>query len=189
MANKKKDPHVENQDLPTLFSRPGHLVRRLHQICSSIFIDHARDFNLTAVQLATLQTVANRPGIDQATLGKIVALDRQNASNLVARMCARGLLERKNKNRRAHSLYITRAGAFMVQQMMRRAAGIDEKILEPLSISERKTLLTLLKKLTTENNELSRAPVSEQHLENATGKVPARPKTKRSRRAGLGERK
>lgn len=171
MADKKIEPLVKNQDLPTLFSRPGHLVRRLHQICSSIFIDHARDLNLTAVQLATLQTVANRPGIDQATLGKIVALDRQNASNLVSRLCTRGLLERRNKNKRAHSLYITRTGAFLVQQMMRRAAGIDEKILEPLSPLERKTLLKLLKKLTTENNELSRAPVSEQQLENADIKV------------------
>lgn len=168
MTEKKNGSSAAYQDLTTLFRRPGHLVRRLHQICSSIFIDHARDLNLTAVQLATLQTVSSQPGIDQATLGKIVALDRQNASNLVSRLCERGLLERRNKDKRAHSLFITKKGTSIVQQMMHRAPAIDQKILEPLSVSESEMLLRLLTKLTTENNDLSRAPINQQQLEAIT---------------------
>src|SRR5690606_17978471 len=74
---------------------PGHLVRRLHQICVSVFLDEARDFQLTHIQYAALQAIHHTPGIDQVSLGRMVALDRQTTSNVIKRLAEKGLVEKK----------------------------------------------------------------------------------------------
>lgn len=139
-------------------NHPGHLVRRLHQICVAVFLDSARDYNLTHVQFATLMAIDRFPGIDQTRVGKLVALDRQTTSNVVTRLHQNGLIERTRKDMRTNALHITGAGRALIDVMTPRTERIDETILSPLSPDERATLMVLLKKLVEGNNELSRAP-------------------------------
>lgn len=139
-------------------NHPGHLVRRLHQICVAVFLDAAKAYNLTHVQFATLVAIEQFPDIDQTNVAKLVALDRQTVSNVVKRLCEHGLIERKHKDKRTYSLQITGAAKALIEVMQPRIADIDNIILGPLSASERETLMYLLKKLVNENNELSRAP-------------------------------
>lgn len=158
-GTKMTKPRTPILDLIALRDRPGHLARRLHQICTSIFLNETKDLNLTAVQMAALQTIALQPGIEQVTLGRLVAMDRQNASNLVSRLTARGLIDKKAKDKRTHALYITEEGLSLVEEVQTRVQAIDDKILSPLTNSEKDVFLKLLSKLTSENNELSRAPI------------------------------
>lgn len=139
-------------------NHPGHLVRRLHQICVAVFLDAAKDYNLTHVQFATLLAIERFPGIDQTRVAKLVALDRQTTSNVVTRLSQNGLIERKRKDKRTNALYITGAGRALIDVMQPRIGGIDEIILGPLSSEERDVLMLLLKKLVESNNDLSRAP-------------------------------
>jgi DNA-binding MarR family transcriptional regulator len=123
-----------------------------------VFLEAAKEYKLTNIQFAILLTVEQSPGIDQARLGRLVALDRQTTSNVVTRLAQYGLIERKSKNKRTHALQITGAARALIQVMRPRMAGIDDTILGPLSADEREVLMGLLKKLVTSNNELSRAP-------------------------------
>jgi DNA-binding MarR family transcriptional regulator len=148
-------------DLPSdlkILYRPGPLVRRLHQIAVSVFLTHAKDFDLTPIQYGSLQVVENFPGIHQAGLGKLLALDRQTVSNVVQRLCDKGLLDRRERNARTSALYTTGAARALTQVMQERLAIVDEIILGPLDAVEREIFMRLLQKLVESNNELSRAP-------------------------------
>lgn len=139
-------------------NHPGHLARRLHQICVAVFLDAAKDYNLTHIQFATLLAIERFPGIDQTRVAKLVALDRQTASNVLTRLHQNGLIERRPKDKRTNALQITGAGRALIDVMQPRIQGIDDIILGPLSTGEREVLMVLLQKLVNSNNDLSRAP-------------------------------
>src|SRR5258707_124441 len=67
-----------------LWSRPGYLVRRLHQIHSALFAEECKKFNLTPVQYGLLTVLRHHPGSDQVTIGKEVGIDRTNAAEVLA---------------------------------------------------------------------------------------------------------
>lgn len=141
-----------------MFEEPGHVVRRLHQISVSLFLDQVRGLDVTQVQFAALVAIEAFPGIDQTSLAKAVALDRTTISNVVRRLQHKALIRRERRNRRTNALYITGAGRAMVQAVSPRAAEVGRKLLAPLSPQEQSDLMALLGKLVYENNALSRAP-------------------------------
>jgi DNA-binding MarR family transcriptional regulator len=131
--------------------RPGHLVRRLHQIATSVFAFYGNDYGLTALQYVTLVIVETFPGIDQSGVGRLAALDRTTTSDVVRRLAAKGLLDRKQAKRKT-SLYLTGAGRGVIYAMDAVIDKIDEVILAPLDAKERGTLIELLSKLQDEND-------------------------------------
>jgi len=129
-------------------------------ISVSLFLEHAKELDITQVQLASLVIADTYPGIDQTSLSKAAALDRQTTSNVVSRLVTKGLLRRTEGERRTKRLYLTGAGQAIIEAVRPRVAPIRELMLQPLSETERQQFLKLLKKLVHENNELSRAPFS-----------------------------
>ena len=144
-----------------LHSSPGPLIRRSHQIGLSIFADRFKDLDMTPLQFSIMWTVENRPGLDQATLARSVALDTATCSNIVTRLDTRGYLQREvnPENKRAKLVFLTAKG----RKLLARAKGpmdyVQKKLIEPLSAEERKVFLHCLQKLVDSNNELSRAPM------------------------------
>ena len=141
-----------------LFEHPGHLIRRLHQISVSIFLSEATKYDLTQTQYGCLTLVDFYPGIDQSSLGRAVALDRQTVSNLVRRLIQKGLLRREPKNRRNSALFVTGAGKALHHAMRDRLEVVDKTLLSPLNPDEQYIFQKLLTTLVTELNSLSRAP-------------------------------
>jgi DNA-binding MarR family transcriptional regulator len=139
-------------------AHPGHYIRRLHQISVSVFLKEAEDYGLTQVQFAALVSIAAAPGIDQGTLCRRVALDRQNVSSVVQRLEEKGLIVRKAKDGRTNALHLLPGTAELVKRMQKRLEVVDEIILAPLNDAERTTFIGLLVKLVVANNGLSRAP-------------------------------
>ena len=70
-----------------LFDQPGHLFRRAQQISVSMFLD-AVGRDVTPVQYAILRMLQDRPGIDQVTLAREVALDTSTTADIAARLGA-----------------------------------------------------------------------------------------------------
>jgi DNA-binding MarR family transcriptional regulator len=139
-------------------AHPGYLARRLYQICVSVFLDTAKDYNLTHIQFAALVAILHFPGIDQGRLGKLIALDRQTTSNVITRLAQRGLVDRRRKDKRTHALHLTDQAAELLELMRPRIKTIDDTILKPLSAKEQQAFMALLTKLVSHNNALSRAP-------------------------------
>ncbi len=150
-----KTPQTEK--LVEIYEKPGHLIRRLHQISTSIFVEQAKAFDLTQVQYASLVALEHCPGIDQAQLGKAVAFDRTTGSVVVRRLVEKGLLDRKKRNGRKSALYLTGAGRGLIQAMRARMGAVDRLLLKPLSDDERITFMRLLAKVVLGNNALGRA--------------------------------
>lgn len=143
-----------------IYRHPGHLIRRAQQIAVSIFTDQCRSHGATPVQYAILNMVKMHPGIDQISLANLVALDRSNTGDVVARLEEKGLLHRSSgaTDRRTKRLNLTEAGWALVDAMIPDVEEAQERILAPLSEDERKTFMALLDKLVDINNALSRAP-------------------------------
>jgi len=156
-SSEALDSQREGASLDPL-THPGHLVRRLHQICVSVFLSRSDEFGLTHIQFAALKAIEYAPGVDQTTLSRLIAIDRQNTSNVVSRLSERGWINRQKKDKRTYSLYLTAEGMRVIDAMRKYVPEIDDTILKPLNEKEREVFMALLEKLVNLNNELSRAP-------------------------------
>lgn len=146
-----------------IYTMPGHLIRRLQQISVSIFAEGMKSegIDLTSPQFAALTILDENPGIDQATLAGMIALDRPTIGGVIERLAGKGLVERKTSesDRRAKSLTLTSAGKAMVKRMRPLVVETQSKILDGLSDEEKEQFTILAKKITQLHNDQSRAPL------------------------------
>ena len=132
-----------------LSTRPGFLVRRLHQIHISLFMEACAEFRITPLQYSVLSILATSGPTDQTKLATAVALDRTTTTGVIKRLHARGLIRRmtSEKDRRAQLCSLTSAGKTLIICMESSARKAHQDTLAPLSRHERTTLLRLLVRL------------------------------------------
>ena len=142
-----------------LWSRPGYLVRRLHQIHSAIFLEECQEFSVTAVQYGLMTALRANPGSDQKTLGAEVGLDRTNVADVVERLAERGLVARRRSttDRRSNLVVLTPGGKKLVDAMYGSMQRAQERLLAPLAPDFRPAFLAMLVDLVEGNNGHSRA--------------------------------
>ena len=128
----------------------GHLIRRLHQQSTQVFQarTQAAGFELTSVQFAALDAVAQQPGIDQASLAATISFDRATIGGVVDRLEQKGLIERtvSPDDRRARLLQLTAAGRRQLAALRPVVEALQAEILAPLSAKERAAFLALARK-------------------------------------------
>lgn len=128
----------------------GHLIRRLHQQSTQVFQarTQAAGFDLTSVQFAALDAIAQEPGIDQAGLAATIGFDRATIGGVVDRLEQKGLVERivNAQDRRARSLNLTREGTRLLASCRPVVESLQGDILAPLSRPERAAFLALAHK-------------------------------------------
>lgn len=128
----------------------GHLIRRLHQQSTQVFQarTQAAGFELTSVQFAALDAVAQQPGIDQASLAATISFDRATIGGVVDRLEQKGLVERtvSPDDRRARLLHLTAAGRRQLAALRPVVEALQAEILAPLSAKERAAFLALARK-------------------------------------------
>ena len=141
-----------------LFTRPGFLIRRLHQIHVAMFMEEFKSTNITPVQYGLMTAVAALPGLDQTTLGQEVGLDRTTTADVIKRLEARGLLERSfdPSDRRIRTVLLTAEGKAAVTELHGQMTNAQERLLEPLRPAEKAMLLDLMRRLVEANNQFSR---------------------------------
>lgn len=128
----------------------GHLIRRLHQQSTQVFQarTQAAGFELTSVQFAALDGVAEQPGIDQASLAAAIGFDRATIGGVIERLELKGLLERvvNAQDRRARQLQLTPEGEQLLAQCRPVVQALQAEILAPLTRAERTAFLALAQK-------------------------------------------
>ncbi len=144
----------------TITGMPGHLLRRCHQIAVAVFLDECARFDLTPLQYAVLQTLADTGPQDQVTLGGATALDRSTVTVVVRKLEQRYLLQRSQSKHdgRAKIVSLTKAGEALLREVRPAIDAAQRRIMSPLTVAEAATLMQLLDKLAQGNNDLSRAP-------------------------------
>lgn len=151
-----------------LYEQPGHLIRRAHQIANGMFKDLV-GADVTTVQYAILRMIHERPGIDQVSLARHIALDTSTTALTAARLESKGLLQREvmESNRRMLCLNLTPEGEATLANMVPGVHRMRGALLSALEPSERLTFMRLLRKFVHVNNEQSPAPLQRE--------APARP--------------
>ena len=118
----------------------GHLIRRLHQQSMQTFQaqTQAAGLDLTSVQFAALDAIAERPGVDQAGLAAMISFDRATIGGVVDRLEGKGLLSREvsAQDRRARCLRLTPDGARLLKVCRPVVEALQADILAPLTRSE-----------------------------------------------------
>jgi len=146
-----------------IYTMPGHLIRRLQQISSSVFAQHMKDLgmDLTSPQFAALTVIEAYPSIDQATLAGAIAFDRATIGGVVDRLVSKGFVERVTnpKDRRARVLTLTPKGEAILVRLRPVVKTSQDAILSCLADHEKSDFLRLAAKIATSANALSRAPL------------------------------
>ncbi len=126
--------------MDAVYTKPGYLFRRMQQI---------------AVAIRT------HPGIDATRLSAVIAFDRSTLGNVIERLEAKQLIERKpsRQDRRIKLLYLTKSGIALLREIMPSVDRAQARMLQPLKPADRKTLMALLTQLVDLNNESSRVPL------------------------------
>jgi MarR family transcriptional regulator, lower aerobic nicotinate degradation pathway regulator len=131
------------------FSRlPGHLIRRVHQVATAIFAEECRG-ELTAVQYAALVAIGAHPRIDATRLSAIIYFDRSTIGDVLDRMDAKGWIVRQSTptDRRIKRLTLSREGRKVLRRVAPAILRVQERLLEPLTAGEAKTIVSLLAKM------------------------------------------
>lgn len=141
-----------------LWARPGFLVRRLHQIHYALFFEECAAFDITPVQYGLLTALATNPDLDQNSLCRELGIDRTNVADVLARLARRRLVERKRskEDRRMVLARLTPAGELVTDEMYKAMQSAQERLLEPLTPSERRAFVKTLVRLIEGNNHLGR---------------------------------
>jgi len=133
----------------------------MQQIAVAIFVEECKAYDLTPVQYAALVAIRTHPGIDATRLSAVIAFDRSTLGNVIERLEAKQLIERKpsREDRRVKLLYLTRAGVALLRDIMPSVDRAQARMLQPLKPADRMTLMALLTQLVDLNNEASRVPL------------------------------
>ena len=125
----------------------SHLLRRAHFAAEERFAREFADEQITPRQKATLIAVYQRPGLSQNMLAEHLFIDRNTVAEMVKRLVARRLLERRPSagDRRAHELFLAPAGAAMLNRVMPRDATIERAILQRLPKDDEKRFMEYLR--------------------------------------------
>lgn len=151
---------LDAQQKSPLLGRPGFLIRRLHQLHCSLFLEETRDFDITPVQYSLMTTLAARGELDQNSLALEIGLERTSVAEVVPRLKGRGLLERRRSvnDGRVKLVRLTRKGKTLLHKMAHAVQRAHDRTIDQLERSERDLFLLQLIKLVEANNEIGSVP-------------------------------
>jgi DNA-binding MarR family transcriptional regulator len=156
---KSNRPDRQPESAAYLHERPGFLIRRAHQIATSVFVEMCRHEELTPSQYGVLYMLQQEGPCDQAAVAGLLGLDRSTTGLVVGGLAQRGLLKKlpSATDRRRSALTLTPRGRALLARCAPLAEEAKAALLAPFTSDERVEFLRLLKKFTAANNHLSRA--------------------------------
>lgn len=127
----------------------GHLLRRAYQRSTAVFGQLIADPHLTPPQFATLLKLMEFGQASQNELGRRAGMDPATSQGVVRRLYNRRLIEREKDptDKRRTVWRLTPAGRRLVEQTIENVRSQNDVVLAPLDPAERRTLLTLLRRL------------------------------------------
>ncbi len=131
--------------------RPGHLIRRAHQIHDALWVSQVAQASqdATPTQFAVLSVVAHLGSCDQATIARSASLDTSTAGSVIYRLTERGWLrsEPSSADRRRNVLQLTPEGEEVYLRLAAAATAMTDQLQAPLEPAERAELIRLLRRL------------------------------------------
>jgi len=103
-------------------------------------------YKVTRSQWSLVATVSHIPGATQRTIADALDITEASAGRLIDRLCADGLLERRDKkdDRRARAVYLSPTAQPMLDILAQFASESEERLLKGFSEEERELLQSYL---------------------------------------------
>lgn len=135
----------------TVLDMAGHLIRRLHQQSTQLFVvrTQAAGFDLTPVQYAAIEAIYENPGIDQARVAEMIGYDRATIGGVIERLEKKGWIRRvvSEQDRRARELSLTAKGNNVRMALQALVQELQKDILQPLSTEEQAAFIKLARQV------------------------------------------
>jgi len=132
-----------------LNSSVTHLLHRALQLALDYHADAAGQASLTQRQFTVLSAAGAADGLTQNDLVRATGIDRSTLADLVARLLAKGLLQRERSatDARANTVRLSDAGREALGAGAGAAGAADERLLALLSPKKRESFLKTLSAL------------------------------------------
>jgi MarR family transcriptional regulator, temperature-dependent positive regulator of motility len=133
-----------------LDASPSHLLHRVLQLALDIYAGETGAGAITQRQFAVLTAVSRNEGLTQTDLVKATGIDRSTLADMVARMIAKGLLERERSSvdARANTVRLTEQGRAELEGARPKVEAADRRILALLPQGKRDSFLNVLRAMT-----------------------------------------
>ena len=137
---------------------PAHLARRFHQICLGVTAEILLHEDLTPMLWGVMAAVLEQPGSGQRQLANSMGVDAVNFGQMIDFLEQKGLIKRQidPDDRRARQLYVTRRGTDLRRRLRPSLLSAQERLLAPLSKTERTALLDMLVRVIEANDSYAR---------------------------------
>lgn len=144
-----------------LADKPGHLIRRAHQISTAIFAEECAALDLTAVQYAALVAIRANPGVDATRLSALISFDRSTIGDVIERLETKGLVLRKPApgDRRVKLLHLTPQGTALLRRVAAAVERVQQRLLAPLAPRDQATFMRLLGEFVEQHSDLGNPPL------------------------------
>lgn len=148
-----------SSDLSLLYTRPGFLLRRAHQISAAVFEDECRSVGLTPAQFGVMTVLRASPGMDQSSLARSLGFDKVTVLRVLRGLEARGLVDRTPApaSRRNMAVALLPEGEKLLRHAQKLADRAYERLMTPLSPEQELQLVALLLQLTEGLEDHARA--------------------------------
>ncbi len=143
---KKNKTSKQLNAVSHLNKSPVHLLHRIEQYASDVFLEEMKETSLTPRQFAVLLTISEYEGLSQTGLVDQTGIDRSTLADIIRRMLKKGLVSRKRTkdDARAYSVNLTVKGKEALSIAVPASLSADDKILKTLPDSDREDFLKLL---------------------------------------------
>ena len=137
---------TEKSALRDVYSRPGFLLKRCHQVSAAIFLKFCGEFGMTPSQYGALCALSDYPDIDQIALGRLTGLDRSTVGLVIRLLDERGLIERSvsQNDKRRMRLKLSKSGRRLLSDIAPAAKQAEAAVLVGLPRQKRQAFLSLL---------------------------------------------
>jgi MarR family transcriptional regulator, temperature-dependent positive regulator of motility len=134
----------------------SHLLKRATQYSVHYYMQDAGKSGLTHRQFTVLAAVDAFEGKSQTELVRITGIDRSTLADLVARLMAQGLLQRRRskEDARTNSVRLTPVGKKALKSAQSGADDVDKSMLGMFSNTDRKTLIDCLAAIAAEMDKI-----------------------------------
>jgi DNA-binding MarR family transcriptional regulator len=135
-----------SKDAKSLARSFSHLLKRAVQFSVHRYNEEVGKSGLTHRQFTVLTAVDSNDGKSQTELVKITGIDRSTLADMVARLMAQGLVQRRRtkEDARTNSVRLTPQGKKMLKAAQSAAEDVDKELLSGFAVADRKTVIECL---------------------------------------------
>jgi DNA-binding MarR family transcriptional regulator len=122
----------------------GYVLRRASAAALAELNQRLARLNLRHADVAMLMLIESSPGITQSQAGVVLDIQRANMVPFVARLEGRGVLQRRQVDRRSQALELTRRGRMLLVRARRVVAAHEAALLKRVPEKLRPMVLPIL---------------------------------------------